>query len=307
MIYAYNKTDVEFTSFYCLMFFMNKKIYGGGISVILCMLFLSGCGEAAENMANGERQALQNQLQNGTGQGEQNRRMSDGGSEQKDHNGSGMGQGEHLDITDIPMSDLNDVEIADIMQMREEEKLARDVYITLGEKWGKNVFLNIQGSEDSHTSEVQQLIDRYDLDDPVIDDTVGVFTSNEMKTLYEKLIAQGDVSLLDALIVGATIEDLDIYDLDNALERTDSDDVIAVYTNLLEGSKRHMQSFVKNITKEGGEYIPTYISQEEFDEIIAMEREYGGKSNGGGNGGGMHDGTGGGTGNGGQGGMNQNY
>lgn len=281
---------------------MNKKIYGGTALLALGVLILSGCADEP-----GSKELSQQRLQDGSGQGGQYRGENGGQGEQVNRNESGMGQGEHIDIANFPKSELSDIEIADIIKMREEEKLARDVYSTLGEMWGKNVFLNIQDSEDSHTSEVQQLIDRYELNDPVIDDTIGVFTSSEMNTLYDNLIAQGEKSLLDALIVGATIEDLDIYDLNEAIARTDNEDVAAVYTNLLAGSKRHIQSFVKNITKEGGEYTPHYITQAEYDEIIATEREYGGKSAGNGGGTGLRDGSGGGTGNGGQGGMNQNY
>lgn len=49
--------------------------------------------------------------------------------------------------------------------MREEEKLARDVYLTFGEKWGLTLFTNIAKSEQTHTDAVKTLLDRYEIKD----------------------------------------------------------------------------------------------------------------------------------------------
>jgi hypothetical protein len=42
-------------------------------------------------------------------------------------------------------------EAASLQFMREEEKLAHDVYVTLYEQWGLRVFNNISRSEQQHT------------------------------------------------------------------------------------------------------------------------------------------------------------
>jgi hypothetical protein len=148
-------------------------------------------------------------------------------------------QGDYLNgqdlIESIPASQLSEAEIQGLIQMREEEKLARDVYTTLGEKWGINIFFNIADSEQTHTDAVKDLIERYGLEDPVKDDGVGVFTSQVMDELYGTLVTQGEASLVDALIVGATVEDLDIYDLSELLDETDNADIIIVYKNLSKG------------------------------------------------------------------------
>ncbi len=81
-------------------------------------------------------------------------------------------------------------------------------------------------------------------------------------------------------MVGATIEDLDIKDLQEAAVQTDKQDIIAVYANLERGSRNHMRSFTKNITRLGGTYTPEYISQSEYDAIISSENERGGNSSG---------------------------
>jgi len=64
-------------------------------------------------------------------------------------------------IKDIPESQLSESEMQGLILMREEEKLARDVYTTLGEKWDLNIFINIAGSEQTHTDAVKYLLDRY--------------------------------------------------------------------------------------------------------------------------------------------------
>ena len=43
-------------------------------------------------------------------------------------------------LADIPAGDLDTVELEGLLLMREEEKLARDVYLTLADQWGIRVF-----------------------------------------------------------------------------------------------------------------------------------------------------------------------
>ncbi|MFA5986625.1 MAG: DUF2202 domain-containing protein [Parcubacteria group bacterium] len=273
----------------------HKKSIVATIAVIGGVFFLSGCalpfhpkdqnGEVSYGDTAQRRGDMQNNIRS------------------MDRRGV-MGQGEHMmNIDTIAKGDLNDDEKAGIIKMREEEKLARDVYTTLGAKWGQKIFLNITSSEQTHMDEVKQLIDRYALTDPITDGATGVFTSPELQKLYNDLIAKGNVSLVDALNVGATVEDLDIKDLQDLIAATDNADIKYVYENLKNGSQRHLQSFVKNLEKNGTTYTPQYISQTDYDAIISMERQTGGKMDGGcmnsdGSGCGMHDGSGNGQGNG---------
>lgn len=179
-------------------------------------------------------------------------------------------------IDAIEISDLSDTEKNWLIQMREEEKLARDVYTVLGQKWWTQIFSNIAWSEQTHTDAVKNLLDRYDITDPVSDDTMGVFESAEMTDLYNTLTQQGSTSLLDALIVGATIEDLDIYDLDVLLADTDNADIRIVYANLQRGSRNHIRAFTRQIEKNGGAYEAQYISSEDYAAILASDQERGG-------------------------------
>jgi hypothetical protein len=158
--------------------------------------------------------------------------------------------------------------------MREEEKLARDVYLTLYNKWHLQVFSNIARSEQKHMDAMKALIDKYGLTDPVVDDSVGVFSDPQMQELYTQLVNQGSNSIVDALKVGATIEDLDIKDLED-VKTTDNDDVRFVYNNLEKGSRNHLRAFVGVLDRYGASYSPQYISEDYYEEIISTPRERG--------------------------------
>lgn len=163
-------------------------------------------------------------------------------------------------ITSLPTEPLNSAELTSLSFMREEEKLARDVYITLYNKWGVNIFTNISNSEQTHMDAILMLLSKYSLTDPVSNNAVGVFNNVTLQNLYNQLVAQGNISVLDAYKVGATIEDLDIFDLKNALLNNDNQDIKLVYDMLTKGSRNHIRSFYKNILSVGGSYSPQYIT-----------------------------------------------
>lgn len=174
-----------------------------------------------------------------------------------------------------PTQELDSNETQAILLMREEEKLARDVYITLRDKWGLIIFDDIAYSEQRHMDMVKQLIDKYGLEDPVADDSVGAFTQPEFKDLFDKLVALGEESVIEALRVGATIEDLDIFDLEEHIAKTDNDDVKQVFGNLKNGSYNHMRSFVEALRAYGDTYSAQYISEQELEDILSSAKGQG--------------------------------
>jgi hypothetical protein len=178
-------------------------------------------------------------------------------------------------ITSLPKEPLNSTELTSLSFMREEEKLARDVYITLYNKWGVNIFTNISNSEQTHMESVLLLLNKYNLADPVGTNPVGVFNNTILQGLYNQLVLQGNSSVLEAYKVGATIEDLDIFDLKNALTTIDNQDIKLVYDMLTKGSRNHLRSFYKNVLNVGGTYTAQYITQAEFDAIINSAMETG--------------------------------
>lgn len=178
-------------------------------------------------------------------------------------------------IEAFPVEALNADELNSLQLMREEEKLARDVYTTLSAKWNVNVFTNIASSEQQHTDAVLTLINKYDLSDPVGSNVVGVFSDHELQNLYNQLVAQGNLSVLDAYKVGATIEDLDIFDLEEALSKSDNQDIKYTYDLLTMGSRNHMRSFYGQIVGLGGTYTAQFITQAALEAIVTSPRETG--------------------------------
>lgn len=172
-------------------------------------------------------------------------------------------------MNSLPGAVLTPATADGLVHMREEEKLARDVYQYFYEKYNVAVFSNIASSEARHMAAVKALLDKYSIADPVVSDTRGVFSDQHFANLYTALTAQGDNSLLDAYIVGATIEDLDIKDLKDLLASSLSQDILLVYGNLERGSENHLRAFTSQIKANGGSYTPQYISQTEYDTILS--------------------------------------
>ena len=183
-------------------------------------------------------------------------------------------------IEELPNETLSTAEIDGLLLMREEEKRARDVYETLYTKWGLNIFTNIAQSEQTHTEAVRDLLEKYNIADPVTDDTIGVFKSEEMQSLYDSLVAKGNISEVEALTVGAIIEDLDIKDLEELMLETDNQDITMVYENLVRGSRNHMRSFTKQLTSRDVTYEVQYISEEEYEAILSGDTETGDNKSG---------------------------
>ena len=142
---------------------------------------------------------------------------------------------------------LSETEAANIQYMRQEEKLARDVYLTLYEEWGAPIFANIAESEQRHMDALKNLIDLYKIEDPIVDNSVGAFADPDFTVLYEYYVDLGLPSLLDAFDVGVQIEQLDIADLDAKLAETTMRNVIRVFENLRAGSERHLAAFESHI------------------------------------------------------------
>jgi hypothetical protein len=174
----------------------------------------------------------------------------------------------------LTLEPLSDAEKASLVQMREEEKLAHDVYLTLFEKWKLVEFDNIAGSESQHTSRIEMLLVRYQLQDPYLPGR-GTFASDALKSLYQTLVNRGQASSLAALQVGATIEDLDIFDLQQALKEVDNKDIQLVYQNLMKGSRNHLRAFHRAILSQGGTYTAQYLTGEEVQKIIDAPMEQG--------------------------------
>lgn len=183
----------------------------------------------------------------------------------------------HAWLTALPLGTLDSDEEAGIRFMREEEKLARDVYLALAEQWGMSVFENIAASEQTHTDAVLALIERYSLIDPVETNPQGVFVNPTLQGLYDMLVSRGSLSLIDALLVGAEIEEIDLVDLERFIsELVDSEDVLIVYENLMKGSRNHLRAFVGVLDNQNYSYEPQHLTPAQYEAIINSPVERGG-------------------------------
>jgi hypothetical protein len=195
---------------------------------------------------------------------------------------------------------LDEIEATHLTFMRSEEKLARDVYLTLAALYegqpAADVFVNIgDGSEQTHTDAVRDMLDSYGLEDPnpdanVLPDNIGDFDGGEygwyFAEKYSALVASGSIDLVSALSVGALIEELDMGDIINCpkviieyednigdegcgLNYTDEKALKNLYTHLVDGSENHLRAFVKNIEQlTGVTYQAQILSQDAVDEIL---------------------------------------
>jgi hypothetical protein len=187
-------------------------------------------------------------------------------------------------INSTPKQALDANEASGLAYMREEEKLANDVYVRLHAKCGMQFFGNITQSEERHADSIKLLLDRYELPDPAADNPMGIFQNEALQTLYGDLMKQGKSSLKAALRVGATIEDLDIRDLEKAIAATDNKDLKLVYGNLLRASENHMRTFVGQLEAAGESYSAQYVISATLSEILASSKQpgmgYGMRGNG---------------------------
>lgn len=266
---------------------MKKEYIIGGVVVLV---LLGGVGVYA--FTAGKDAAYSDAMRGGVGNGQNERAYARTGYTQVFDEDIDSTFTHRLGI-ETDTSALNDAETAGLTKMREEEKLARDVYQALGEKWNVPVFKNIAVSESRHTEAVKSLLSAHHVVDPVTNDTRGVFQNAELAKLYTELVARGSASMVEAYKVGAYIEDLDIADLEKEIASVTHEDIRVVYEHLQSGSENHMRAFNRNIEIATGEtYTPSFISKDALEIILDSENSTMGMGRGDGSGQGMHDGSG---------------
>ena len=167
---------------------------------------------------------------------------------------------------------LSEQEIKDLQFLKEEEKLARDVYLYSFDLYNQNIFKNISNSEQSHMNNVTIILEKYNIEDLSFEER-GKFSNENLQKLYDDLVDLAKKSMEDALIVGATIEDLDINDLNNFILNTDHQDVEDMYQILNCGSRNHLRAYTSNLEKLDVFYQPQFLSLVEYESIINSNNE----------------------------------
>jgi hypothetical protein len=160
-------------------------------------------------------------------------------------------------------------EIEGLLFVREEEKLARDVYLHFDAVWGTQTFANIAGAERRHMDAILGLLAANGVADPVAGLGQGEFANPELQALFDDLVRQGEVSEVAALSVGAFIEEYDIADLIAHVEGAESQTLIETYDRLHAGSEKHLNAFVGALEQRGVTYVPVILDQATYDGILA--------------------------------------
>jgi hypothetical protein len=198
---------------------------------------------------------------------------------------------------------LTDGEGAHLIFMRSEEKLARDVYLTLDGMYPEQPVFSRIGTtaEQTHTDRMRDMLLKFGVDDPepatlpaVLPptDQIGFFENpyfaDYFSDKFQLLKGMAEVGLLEALKVGALIEELDMKDINYCngvvyeafgfpapppafcgLTVTDVRALENTLGNLLRGSEHHLCAFVRQIGPiNEGCYEAQYLTQEEVWDII---------------------------------------
>lgn len=182
-----------------------------------------------------------------------------------------------LAATTQAASQITEAEAKTLQFMHEEEKLAKDVYLTLYEKWNIRAFSNIAGAEQRHQDALKGMLDQYGVPSVVQSTTVGEFKNPELTRMYKELTTQGLASLEGALKVGGMIEELDIMDLQKAIAESNQSDLDGVYENLMRGSRNHLRAFARQYNRQlGTDYQAQLMPADEVAAILSSEQERGG-------------------------------
>ena len=143
---------------------------------------------------------------------------------------------------------------AELTYMREEEKLAHDVYAYLDAFYevrepGANIFGRIAMSEARHAAALANQLAAWGLPDPAYEEA-GRFADPDLQAMYDSLVALGEEGTTEALTAGVVIETRHLADLSYAIQLSLAyPDLVKVYSNLLASSESHLAAFDKVLAR----------------------------------------------------------
>lgn len=166
---------------------------------------------------------------------------------------------------------ISAIEKEALLFMLEEEKMARDVYYYLDDEWNRTEFKNIGKSEENHMAAIENLLNLYQVEYEIL--PVGAFNNSDLQEAYLVLTELGEENVITALLVGAGIEDLDIYDLENYMSSLNTSRIIDVFSSLQCGSRNHLRAFTTSLTNLGVSFEPQFLDEEAYLSIITSDNE----------------------------------
>jgi hypothetical protein len=164
--------------------------------------------------------------------------------------GESGGKGKSMNDSFLEASistELTEQEKDDLLFMWEEEKMARDIYSLMNQKYQAKVFQNIGASEKKHMDSVKNLLTQVGLSTPANENQIGLFTNPIIIDMYTDLLYRGNQSYQEALQVGMDIEVTDIADLNLRIQNARDPGIIKVYEALREASINHKAAFERQL------------------------------------------------------------
>ncbi len=165
----------------------------------------------------------------------------------------------------FPYEELSQEEESSLYTVKSEEKIAKDLYNAFNESYNQqiHIFKSLSKSEDRNLQLLELLFKKYEISDNDVPE------NTEVQDLYQQLLTQGLQSEESALEAAAYIEEKVINDTKEILQNVDNRDLQFVYKLILENSKKHLRSVVKLLEKEGIQYQPQILSDEDFNNSVS--------------------------------------
>jgi hypothetical protein len=155
----------------------------------------------------------------------------------------GAGHGVGCDQARWPAGTLTSQQKATLASIAEQEKLSRDLYAAFAARYHIPVFTRIAAAETRHLDAIRTALAAYGVADPTAGKAAGTFATPAVQASYDRLLAQGTASQDAALRTGQAAERADITALSTALKGLTAPRLQNTYTNLLDASRTHLDTF----------------------------------------------------------------
>lgn len=188
-----------------------------------------------------------------------------------------------LTVTDSLSADEIEFQFA----LREDEKMARDLYTVFAAKYSTAPQIDrIAAAENSHIACVEAVLDYYEISYPAMTAAAGLFEDAKRQAIYNEL-ADKSGTLLEVYATMAAVEEESVSAYKSVQSEITNENIALVITNMIKASSNHLKAAVCQIIAGGGTYTPLYLSAEEFGTIVNLPYQngykYGQKKGRGGN------------------------
>lgn len=166
-------------------------------------------------------------------------------------------------------SPLTADEIEFLYAMREDEKLARDLYAYFWTRYPTAPQIQrISKAEESHIAAIETVLDYYEISYPAMS-APGVFEDSTRQALYDELALKSE-TMLEAFQTMAFVEDRDLFAYKMVQSQITNANLSLLIENMIKASTNHLKAAIRQIFVRDGSYTSIYLSAEEYDAIIKL-------------------------------------